>query len=213
MNEMDFHLDTKALSEDGEIEGLAIGFNNVDHGGDMVLPGAVNLNGKSRIPMLMYHDQKRPAGVWTDFKEVSDGLLIKGRLSMSTRYGKEAHGLVKDGAIGGLSMGYNAIRHKMAGKVRQLIEVALHEVSLVTIPMNEKTLITSVKDILAGGDLPSVREFEGLLRDAGFSIAKAKAISAAATPHLQREVEGEVDPMAQFWAQMRAAPIIDMTGE
>ena len=60
---------------------------------------------------------------------------------------------------------------------------------------------------------PTVREFEGLLRDAGFSKAKAAAIAAAATPHLRGEPEGEVDPMVQFWALMRAAPIIDNTGE
>lgn len=205
MNELDFALDTKAVNDDGYIEGLAVGYGNLDRGGDIVLPGAIRMSGKT-LPMLMYHDQKRPAGVWTEFADTADGLLAKGRFSMSTRNGKEAHGLVKDGALGGLSMGYQAVRHKIVGKARHLIEVALHEVSLVTIPMNEKTLVTSVKDILAGGDLPSVREFEEFLRDAGgFSKSLATAIAAKATPHLRGEPEAKADDPAEIMRKLRAA--------
>jgi len=215
MNEMDFPLDVKALDGDGAIEGLAAGYGNVDYGGDVMLPGSVtkSIQGRKSIPMLMFHDQKRPVGAWTEFQETGEGLLVKGRFAMSTMAGKEAHAMTKDGALGGLSVGYNTLRDRVVGKARHLIEVALHEVSLVTIPMNSKAIITSVKDIMDGGELPTVREFEGLLRDAGFSIAKAKAISAAANPHLRREVEDDVDPVARLWAAMRTAPIIDMTGE
>lgn len=203
MNELDFALDTKAVNDDGYIEGLAVGYGNLDRGGDIVLPGAIRMAGKT-LPMLMYHDQKRPAGVWTDFTETADGLLAKGRFSMSTRNGKEAHGLVKDGALGGLSMGYQALKHRIVGKARHLAEVALHEVSLVTIPMNEKTLVTSVKDILDGGQLPSVREFEDFLRDAGgFSKSLATAIAAKATPHLRGEPEAKADDVLAFLNSLR----------
>jgi HK97 family phage prohead protease len=203
MNELDFALDTKAVNDDGYIEGLAVGYGNLDRGGDIVLPGAIRMAGKT-LPMLMYHDQKRPAGVWTEFTETADGLLAKGRFSMSTRNGKEAHGLVKDGALGGLSMGYQALKHRIVGKARHLAEVALHEVSLVTIPMNEKTLVTSVKDILDGGQLPSVREFEDFLRDAGgFSKSLATAIAAKATPHLRGEPEAKADDVLAFLNSLR----------
>ncbi len=203
MNELDFALDTKAVQDDGYIEGLAVGYGNVDRGGDIVLPGAIRMSGKS-LPMLMYHDQKRPAGVWSSFEETADGLLAKGRFSMSTMTGKEAHGLVKDGAIGGLSMGYETIKHKIVGKARHLIELALHEVSLVTIPMNEKTLIISVKDILDGGQMPTVREFEEFLRDAaGFSKSLAVAIAAKATPHLRGEPEATADDVLAFLKALR----------
>lgn len=216
MNELDFALDTKSVDDEGNIEGMAVGYGNVDFGGDQVMPGAISASiaGRKSLPMLMYHDQKRPAGVWNSFKETSEGLLVKGRFSMSTRYGKEAHGLVKDGAIGGLSMGYKTLRERLSGKVRQLHEVSLHEVSLVTIPMNEKTLIISVKDILASGTMPTVREFEEFLRDAGgFSKSLAAAIAAKAKPHLRGEPEAEGDPLAAFLTALRDAPIIDLTGE
>ncbi len=182
MNELDFELDTKAIGDDGSIEGLAVGYGNVDHGGDQVMPGAIaaSLAGRKSLPMLLYHDQKRPAGIWSSWQETADGLLVKGRFAMSSPTGKEAHGLAKDGAIGGLSMGFKTIKQRMEGKARQLLEVALHEISLVTIPMNDRTRVISVKDIgdlrdrLAAGDRLTARDWEGLLRKS-FELSNAEA--------------------------------------
>lgn len=207
MNELDFELDAKAIDDDGNITGLAVGYGNVDHGGDRVMPGAISASiaGRKSLPMLLFHDQTRPAGVWNSFQEVSDGLLVKGRFSMSTAHGKDAHGLAKDGALGGLSMGYKTLKHRFEGKTRQLIEVALHEISLVTIPMNDRTRVISVKDILEGGNLPTVREFEEFLRDAGgFSKSLAVAIATKATPHLRGEPEAKAnDELLEFLTALR----------
>ena len=41
MNHLDFILDTKAVTEDGQIEGLAAGYGNIDAGGDVIVPGAL----------------------------------------------------------------------------------------------------------------------------------------------------------------------------
>lgn len=205
MNELDFALDTKAIDDEGHIEGLAAGYGNIDFGGDVMLPGSIggSLEGRKAVPMLMYHDHKRPAGVWTELEETNDGLLVKGRFSMSTRYGKEAFGLVKDGAIGGLSIGYGDVKAKMVGKARHISRAFLHEVSLVTIPMNDKAQILSVKDLVTAGELPSVRQFEEFLRDAGgFSKSLAAAIAAKATPHLRGEPEGKADELAEFLSAM-----------
>ena len=121
---------------------------------------------------------------------------------MSTTTGREAHGLVKDGAIGGLSIGYRAVRDRIVGKARHLIEVALHEVSLVTIPMNEKALITSVKSLIAAGQMPSLSQFEDFLREAGFSKSQATAIAGKGLAPLLRGEPGS-DP-ADFIAALAA---------
>jgi HK97 family phage prohead protease len=209
MNELDFTLDAKAIDDDGNIEGLAVGYGDIDHGGDQVMPGAItaSIAGRKSLPMLLYHDQKRPAGVWNSFQETRDGLLVKGRFSMSTRYGKEAHGLAKDGALGGLSMGYKTIRQRFEGKARQLIEVALHEISLVTIPMNDRTRIISVKSVLEDGKLPSLPAFEEFLREVGFSKTQAAAVAGKGLSHLLRGEPGSeptVDFMSALAAQLRA---------
>lgn len=182
MNEFDFPLDVKAIGEDGTIEGLAAGYGNVDHGGDIMLPGSVmkSIEGRKSIPMLLFHDQKRPIGVWREFKETDDGLFVKGNFAMSTDAGREAHAMTKDGALGGLSVGYRTLKDKIVGKARHLVEVALHEISLVTIPMNGKALITSVKGIedarekLAAGERLSAREFDTFFKAIGLSNNEAE---------------------------------------
>lgn len=203
MDELDFALDAKSIDDDGNIEGLAVGYGNMDHGGDVVMPGAINFQGRKSLPMLLFHDQKRPAGVWNSFKEVSDGLLVKGRFSMSTTHGREAHGLAKDGALQGLSMGYKTLKHRFEGKARQLLEVALHEISLVTIPMNDRTRVISVKDLLGAGELPSLSQFEDFLREAGFSKTQATAIAGKGLSHLLRGEPGR-EPDADFWSALGA---------
>lgn len=207
MNELDFTLDTKALDDEGHIEGLAAGYGNVDHGGDIMLPGSISksLQGRASIPMLRDHDMKRPAGVWKEFVETSDGLLVKGRFSMNTHDGKEAYHLVRDGAIAGLSVGMGDVKAKTVGKVRHIESAYLHEVSLVAIPMNSKAAIITVKDILDGGELPTVRQFEEFLRDAGgFSKSLAAAIASKAQPLLNRGEPDAADELAQFLAGLRA---------
>jgi HK97 family phage prohead protease len=208
MNHLDFALDTKAVTEDGQIEGLAAGYGNVDAGGDVIVPGALarSLKGRTSVPMLMYHDQTRPAGVWTDFIESRDGLVVKGQLSLSSRAGQEAHALVRDGAIGGLSIGYRTIREQLVGKTRQLLELTLYEVSLVTIPMNERAVITAVKSFVEDGRLPTLPEFENFLREAGFSKSQATAIAGKGLSPLFRSESGSThsDFLSALKAQISA---------
>ncbi len=204
MRTLDFPLDVKDIGEDGAIEGLAAAYGNVDFGGDIILPGAFTktLRGRKSLPMLLYHDMRMPVGVWTEFEDTAKGLRLKGRITTATQAGVEALALARDGALAGLSIGYRSMKERFTEKARELIEVMLHETSLVSIPMNERAQITHVKDILASGELPSVRQFEAFLRDAGgFSKSLATAIAAKATPHLRGEPEAKAnDDLADFLA-------------
>lgn len=212
MNELDFALDVKAISEGGEIEGLAVGFNNLDHGGDVVLPGAItaSIQGRKSLPMLLYHDQRRPVGVWNTLTETTDGLLVKGRFS-NTSAGREAREDARSGALSGLSMGYRTIKQRFEGKARHLVEVALHEISLVSIPMNDRTRVTSVKDIgdlkdrLAAGDRLREREWEALLCK-GFGLSNSEA-ERAVRLHFkngQGEPGGTANEEARAWLEAHA---------
>jgi HK97 family phage prohead protease len=202
---IDFPLETKDVSEDGQIEGLAAAYGNVDHGRDIILPGAFakTIRGRKTLPMLLYHDQRLPVGVWTGFEDTPRGLKMTGRVTTVTQAGAEALALARDGALSGLSIGYRAVKERYTDDARELIEIALIETSLVATPMNERAQITRVKEILAGGALPSVREFEEHLRDAGFSRSLAAAIAGKAAPHLRGEPEAKADDEADFWRAMR----------
>lgn len=179
---MDFAVSSfsiKSLDDAGHIEGLLAGFNNVDHGGDKLLPGsfAKTLAARSTpLPMLLHHDLSRPIGAWKEWEERSEGLYVKGRMTLSARDAQEAHALAKDGALTGLSIGWQARKAQVDHRtgVRTIAEADLFEGSLVSVPMNDKTRVAAVKAI-AGP-----RDIEELLRDSGISSRKAKAAASAA---------------------------------
>ncbi|WP_033855947.1 HK97 family phage prohead protease, partial [Acinetobacter sp. 25977_6] len=75
--------------------------------------------------------------------------------------------------------------------VRELVEVDLSEISIVTQPANERSLITSVKSKLDDGELPTLPEFEKFLRESGFSKNQATAIASKGLRSLLSESEEE----------------------
>lgn len=207
----DFALEAKATGESGEFEGYASTFGNVDQGGDIVEPGAfiesvVKAKNDGRtIPMLWQHDQREPIGVWRDIAEDSKGLYVKGQLLIEADpLAKRAHGLLKAKALGGMSIGYaipagGAEPDEKRRGVTRLRKIDLREISLVTMPMNIQARVTTVKSILEGGGMPTVREFEEFLRDAGgFSKSLAAAIASKAAPHLRGEPEAKANDAADF---------------
>lgn len=222
MQTLGWNLEIKNLDEAGHIAGIAAGFNNVDFGGDRILPGAFakSLTGRARIPMLFGHDDRRPIGSWSKFAETEKGLEVEGKISVKARDGGEAYELVKDGALAGLSIGYRAIKEKMVGKVRDLMEIYLHEVSLVSVGMNPVAVVTGVKQIedlrarLAAGDRLTEREWELLLKK-GFNLSNSEAERAVRInlKNGQGAPDDTADPMAALWAAMRDAEVVDLTGE
>lgn len=130
------------LKDGAEIRGYASLFGASDQGGDVVQKGAYAASlarqakdGRS-VKMLWQHDPSRPIGIWDEVREDARGLFVKGRLLLEVQAGREAHILLKAGAIDGLSIGYRTVRsEKAAGGARLLHEIELWEVSLVTFPM------------------------------------------------------------------------------
>ena len=210
MNHFDFTFETKSLSETGEFEGYASTFGNVDQGGDIVEPGAfiesvVKAKAEGRvIPMLWQHDQREPIGGWKDIAEDSKGLYVKGQLLIDADpLARRAHAHLKNKSIGGMSIGYGipaggAEPDEKRRGVTRLRKIDLREISLVTMPMNISARVTGVKAILDGGALPTVREFEEHLRDAGFSKSLAAAIAGKAAPHLRGDPDVQANAKADF---------------
>lgn len=209
-------LDMKAVGDDGTIEGYGSVFGNIDSYGEIVEPGAftqslVDAKRKGQtIKLLWQHNSGEPIGVWDDLAEDSKGLWAKGRLLVDvSAKAREAHGLLKAGALEGLSIGYRTLDadpHPTKPGIVQLKRLALKEISIVTFAANERARVEGVKHILAAGNLPTVRDFEEFLRDAGgFSKSLAAAIAAKATPHLRGEPEAKADDeLRRFLEAMQA---------
>jgi HK97 family phage prohead protease len=216
-------LTVKADGEDGTIEGYGSIFGNIDSYGEIVLPGAftqslVDARQKGRkIKMLWQHDSEVPIGVWDDIAEDNKGLWVKGRLLIGdgtkgnpgTEKAREAWSLLSAGALDGLSIGYrtvNADPHPTKPGITNLVTLLLKEVSVVTFQANDRARVESVKHILAAGSVPTVRQFEDFLRDAGgFSKTLAAAIAGKATPHLRGEPDALADQeLRSFYEGLRS---------
>lgn len=192
--------DIKEIGDDGVFSGYGSIFGNKDHGGDIVVAGAF---GKSlaehrqkgtSVKMFWQHDPHQPIGKWIDMAEDGKGLYVEGKLNMGVQRAREAHALLKEGDIDGLSIGYGIVDAEPDEKRGALMlkQVKLYEVSVVSMAMNERARVETVKESLLAGELPTLPDFEKFLREAGFSKTQAAAIASRGLSHLLRsDSEGE----------------------
>jgi HK97 family phage prohead protease len=127
--------------------GYAAVFGHADRGGDVVRAGAFERSlkrGAGSVPLLWQHDAARPIGRIEYLREDKRGLRVIARLS-GGKAGREAAALLKDGAVRGLSFGYR-VREASGEAPRELKDLDLVEVSLVTLPMQPKARVHAVED-------------------------------------------------------------------
>lgn len=214
-----FALHVKDVSEDGSFEGYGSTFGGApDAYGDIVAPGAfakslAKHRQKGTKPVMLWqHNPSEPIGVWDDLEEDGKGLKGTGRFVMDTARGREAHALLKAGAMRGLSIGYREISAEPDGPNRLLKELDLMEISVVTFPANTRATVTSVKSDrmeefaqrLRDGNPMPVKEFESILREAGVPKAMATQIASVGySKSIQREADGKANEQAM--AALRAS--------
>lgn len=146
-------LTLRQAGEDGAVEGYGSVWGVRDSYDDVVAKGAFAASlaahrGEGTMPALLWqHDPDEPIGVWSQMVEDETGLKVAGQLVLDTARGREAHALLKAGALNGLSIGFVSRQwsYDRESEVRTLTEIDLWEVSLVTFPANGKARITGVK--------------------------------------------------------------------
>jgi uncharacterized protein len=183
-----------ASDKTGTFSGYGAVFGNVDSYGDVIERGAFAKSLKSwqqrgKWPkMLLQHgggmfggaDDMLPVGQWTHMNEDERGLRMEGRLfALDTERGRYIHEGLTSGELDGLSIGFeteDGRPNKTGG--RDLHEIKLWEVSIVTFPAN---------DLARTLDAKSIREFEDALRDGGLSQKDAVIASSVLKSWLQRD--------------------------
>ncbi|WP_276118392.1 HK97 family phage prohead protease [Pararhizobium qamdonense] len=101
-----------------------------------------------RPPMLWSHRTDEIIGVWTDIREDATGLSVTGKLVTETAKGREAHALLKAGALSGLSIGFRArTQERGANGLRILTDIELVEISLVALPSAGNARIKQVRSM------------------------------------------------------------------
>ncbi|MCG8445908.1 MAG: HK97 family phage prohead protease [Hyphomicrobiales bacterium] len=187
--------DLKTLTDEGEFEGYASVFGEVDHDNDIVIAGAfqesLRRRGPGQIKLLWQHMTSEVIGKWLEIREDRRGLYVKGKLLLGIQRARECYELMREEALDGLSIGFRTIDEKLDPDTgaRRLVELDLREISLVTFPALETATVSRVKR----GHLPTEREFERwLTREAGFMRSEAKVIIAKGFKSLQVERDAEV---------------------
>ena len=200
---LDRPFEVKSVQNDGTFAGYGSVFGVEDSYREVVARGAFGESlgewrKKGRMPALLWqHRPDQPIGVYTDMAEDERGLHVEGQLALDTQLGREAHSLLKMDALSGLSIGFMPKEwetDREAG-ITTLTKVDLWEVSLVTFPANDEARIQQVRAALSEGELPTEREFELILRDAGFSRRQAKTIVAAGYRAVRRDDDAELEEL------------------
>lgn len=196
--------ETKAFGDSGSFEGYAAIFGNIDLGGDVIERGAFKEIVKGRngmVKVLNQHNMRDPIGV-AEVAQDDTGLRFKGQLILDSASARSAYGLMKGGALDGMSIGYDPLpggAEVLKSGVRQLKALKLWEISPVTFGMNPLAGISGVKafeETIRAGVLPTLPEFEDFLREAGFSKTQATAIAGKGLRSLLDRSESGGEPTA-----------------
>jgi HK97 family phage prohead protease len=133
--------------------GYASVFNVPDANDDIILPGAFrsSFTIASEVKMLWQHDPKTPIGTFSLIQETPEGLYVEGQLIISTPKGREAYELITNGAVDGLSIGFEIKEQYFENGRRCISKVRLWEISIVTFPANEMARIRPVRASVTQG--------------------------------------------------------------
>lgn len=117
-------------------EGYAAVFGRMDRAGDVIRPGAFADAGP--VPLLWQH-RGAPVGRIVAIGEDARGLRIAGLVDDPA-----LAALVDGRALDGLSVGYRALAVRQGAR-RELLRVALAEISLVPVPMQPMARIDRIE--------------------------------------------------------------------
>lgn len=213
MKTRDFELQVKAVEDDGTFSGYGSIFGVEDSYGEVVQQGAFadslkEIKAKGRpVPVLWQHSTRDPIGTYEELKEDKKGLFVKGKLLIDDLpLAKQAHALMKAGAVSGLSIGYlvRESNYDEKTKIRTLLKLDLMEISIVTFPAADDARIDAVKAKITRGEHITIREFEGILREKGFSRSDAEDIAAFGFKAWLRRESG-----AEAKSAENAQPLLD----
>jgi HK97 family phage prohead protease len=183
---IDLPFEIKEVTAEGKFSGYASLYDEIDLGGDVVRKGAFakTVRESKSVPILWQHDSREVIGMGA-LKDTKDGLMIEGELDMEDSVAVKAHRKMKRGMIRGLSIGFNTIKSSPPDVMpRELLEVKLWEVSVVTFPMLPSAQITHVKSV-SDEDVATLKDQIQALSAEIATLKGAGAGSGAAIPNTE----------------------------
>lgn len=135
-----------ASDEAGLLSGRAAIWGSENGNGVVFEKGAFSgwLDAGNRPAFLWQHDETEPIGVVRSVDETKDGLTFSAQLNLGTQRGRDAHELLKQGALTGVSMGVKPTDVEPRDGVRHVKSGELWELSLVTFPAEKGARVSTV---------------------------------------------------------------------
>lgn len=163
MEKREFRAEFKLIGEQAEagtFEGLAAVFGNLDRQNEVIRPGAFSKTLEAFILhgfLANAHDWSEPVGTITEAYETPSGLFVKGDFHSTPRAQATrlvVHERLARGKPVAMSIGFNpkAWAPLKGGEGRELTEIELYEVSVVTVPANPLAHVASVKSEIDESD-------------------------------------------------------------
>lgn len=184
---------TKDNEDSGEFEALVSVFGNVDHYGEVVMPGAFKATLKSwedrgdPIPVIWSHQWADPfahVGTVKSAKETADGLVIRGYISPEERAvnptAAQVYNLLKSRRVTQFSFGFDVDDAGMGERkdgeksmdVYELRALTLHEVGPCLLGVNPDTELLGVK---AQGRKATLEEVLDLVKQTSERVERLEA--------------------------------------
>lgn len=215
-----FPFEFKKLDDAGTFEATVAVFNNVDKGGDRILPGAFEKTlaqweaSGDPIPVIFNHDWGTPdahIGVVEKAIETQQGLLVKGRLDVEDNpVARQVHRLMQRRSLKEFSFGYSVPaggEKRAKDGANDLIEIELAEVGPTLKGMNPATELHSVKSAVEASHFDAVntelQDVKARLDKLEKALTEKKAEPAGAEPRVR-----PADPLEQ---KARAAMMAVLT--
>jgi HK97 family phage prohead protease len=197
------------------VEGHAAVFDELDLGGDVIRRGAFDatLRARPRVLFLRQHDHNLVLGATLSLHPDQKGLFGRFKIS-KTPLGEETYQLLKDGALDSFSIGYRCPGAEVkADGTRELKEIELFEVSVVSLPMAPLATVTAVKRRRVGGAAGSgeVPRRNGMtLTQTRLHYLRRRLIRMGVLPLENPEAEALKDRLAA--ARARLEPLVAGAG-
>lgn len=192
-------------TEEGTFKGIASPYNNIDLGGDRVLPTVGKKNAGKKVPMLYQHDTHMPIGEMV-LSDGEKGVECEAKFFLDkdtdNNYmlpkAAEAYLLAKKGILK-LSIGYYVKEYEYVKEekqtVRDLKDIDIVEVSCVTFPMNPEATITDVKEVHIKEDWQ--KKIEGMEKE----IEELKALLQPKKE--EKETKDKIEEMKVFISSVK----------
>lgn len=193
----------------GDVPGIiayASTFDRVpDAYGDVIAPGAfkgtlerLKASGNN-LPLLYGHVMDDPAaiiGTVTKAEEDDHGLLVEATFDMASENAQQVRRAVLAKAITKLSFAFTVLdRHEIElpeyGRVNELTELEIYEVSLVVVPANPNAQVVSAKDAAPGTKEPNGLEAVEHTDETEAEEAKAEEPEGAKAEEPEEKAEPE----------------------